>query len=35
MIDFQQCDILTNVDSDVPSQPPLSLEAPNGVQSVA
>ena len=33
--DFQQCGILTSVDSDEPVQPPLSLEAPNGVQSIA
>ena len=33
--DFQQCGILTNVDSDEPVQPPLSLETPNDVQSVA
>ena len=32
---FQQCGILTCVDSDEPVQPPLSLEAPNNVQSVA
>ena len=32
---FQQFDILTSVDSDEPVQPPLSLETPNGVQSVA
>ena len=34
-MDFQQLDILTSVDSDEPLQPPLSLETPNGVQSVA
>ena len=33
--DFQQCGILTNVDSDEPLQPPLSLETSNYVQSVA
>ena len=33
--DFQQCGILTSVDSDEPVQPPLSLETPNNVQSVA
>ena len=32
--DYQQCGILTSVDSDEPVQPPLSLETPNGVQSV-
>ena len=32
--DFQQCGILTIVDSDEPVQPPLSLETPNDVQSV-
>ena len=31
--DFQQCVILTSVDSDKPVQPPLSLETPNDVQS--
>ena len=29
--DFQQCDILTSVDSDEPEQPLLSLEKPNDV----
>ena len=33
--DFQQCGILTSVDSDEPVQPPFKLEAPNSVQSVA
>ena len=33
--DFQQLDILTSVDSDEPVQLLLSLETPNGVQSVA
>ena len=33
--DFQQCVILPSVDSDEPVQFPLSLETPNGVQSVA
>ena len=33
--DFQQCDILTNVDSEEPVQPPFSLETPNDVQLVA
>ena len=36
--DFQQCGILTSVDSDEPLQPPpppLSLETPNDFQSVA
>ena len=33
--DFQQCAILTSVDSGEPEQPLLSLETPNGVQSVA
>ena len=32
---FQQCGILTSVDSDKPVQLPLSLETPNAVQSVA
>ena len=32
---FQQCGILTSVDSDEPVRPPLSLETPNDVQSVA
>ena len=32
---FQQCGILTSVDSDGPVQPNLSLETPNDVQSVA
>ena len=29
--DFQQCGVLTSVDSDTPVQPPLSLETPNNV----
>ena len=33
--DFQQCGILTCVDSGEPMQPPLSLETLNDVQSVA
>ena len=33
--DFQQCGILTSVDSDEPMQPIFSLETPNNVQSVA
>ena len=33
--DFQQCGILTSVDSDEPCSLLLSLETPNGVQSVA
>ena len=36
--DFQQCGILTSVDSDEPLKPPMKLRAldtPNGVQSVA
>ena len=34
--DFQQCGILTSVDSDEHVQPPvISLETPNDVQSVA
>ena len=33
--DFQQCGILTSVDSDKSVQPPFSLETPNGVQSIA
>ena len=33
--DFQQCDILTFVDLDEPCSLLLSLETPNGVQSVA
>ena len=33
--DFQQCGILTGVDSYEPVQPPLSLETWNNVQSVA
>ena len=33
--DFQQFDILTSVDFDVPLQPHFKLETPNGVQSVA
>ena len=32
--DFQQCGILTSVDSNESLEPPLSLETPNGVQSV-
>ena len=32
---FQECGILTSVNSDEPVQPPLSLETPNYVQSVA
>ena len=32
---FQQCAILTSIDSDEPVKPPLSLETPNNVQSVA
>ena len=32
--DFQQCGILTSVDSDEPSSLLLSLETPNNVQSV-
>ena len=31
---FPKFDILTSVGSDEPLQPPLSLETPNGVQSV-
>ena len=27
--DFQQCYIVTSVDSDKPAQPPFSLETPN------
>ena len=34
-LDFQQCGILTSVDSNEPVQPRLSLETPNCVQSVA
>ena len=30
--DFQQCGILTSVDSDEPAQPLLSLETPNAVK---
>ena len=33
--DFQQCNILTSVDSDEPVQPPFTVRAANGVQSVA
>ena len=33
--DFQQCGSLTSVDSDEPVQPPLSLEAPKDIQSIA
>ena len=34
--DFKQCGILTSLDSDEPVHPPfLSLQTPNGVQSVA
>ena len=33
--EFQQCGIITSVDSDEPMQPLLSLETPNDVQSVA
>ena len=33
--DFQQCGILTSVDSDEPAQCLLSLETPKDVQSVA
>ena len=33
--DFKQCGILTSVDSDDPVKPPVSLETPNDVQSVA
>ena len=33
--DFQQCGILTSVDSDKPVQPLLVLETPNDIQSVA
>ena len=33
--DFQQCGILTSVDSDKPGQPFLSLETPYAVQPVA
>ena len=33
--DFQQCGILTSVDSDEPVQPPSKLRTPNDVQSVA
>ena len=33
--DFQQCGILTSVDSDEPVQPPFKLETPNDVQSGA
>ena len=35
IFEFQQCGVLTSVDSDKPVQPFLSLETPNGVQSVA
>ena len=33
--DFQQCGILTGIESDEPVQPPFKLEIPNCVQSVA
>ena len=33
--DFQQCGILTSVDSDKHVQPRLSLDTPNDIQSVA
>ena len=33
--DFQQCGILTSVDSDEHVQSPLSLETPNDVRPVA
>ena len=33
--DFQQCGILTSVDSDKPVKPPLSLETPNDARSAA
>ena len=33
--DFQQCGILTCVYLDQPVQPPLKIETPNNVQSVA
>ena len=33
--DFQQCGILTSVDSDEPVKPPFKLKTPNDVQSVA
>ena len=33
--DFQQCGILTSVDSDQSVQLPVSLETPNNVPSVA
>ena len=33
--DFQQCGILTGVDSDEPVHPPLRLQTPTVVQSVA
>ena len=33
--DFQQCGILTSVDSDEPVQPPFKLRTPNDVRSVA
>ena len=32
---FQQCSILTSVDSDEPVQPPFTVRAANGVHSVA
>ena len=35
MCDFQQCGILTSVDSDEPVQPPFKLRNYNDVQSVA
>ena len=33
--DFQQCGILTSVDSDEPVQPPVKLRNSNDVQSIA
>ena len=33
--DFQQCNILTSVDSDEPVQPPFKVRTANGVKSVA
>ena len=33
--DFQQCGILTSVDSDEPVQPRFKLKTPNAIQSVA
>ena len=35
MCDFQQSGILISVDSAEPVQPPLSLQTPNDVRSVA